>query len=298
MRLLFTIPHFFGRNPSSAVSARHGSLGKPEDRLLALTRCIGALRQLYGASQCVMQLSRKQTDKANQDTAADIDIVVCVSGDRHLLDRMTAMDGQFERRATDENPHMLGFQCRQVLAERHGGYDYYGYLEDDLILHDPCLFVKLAWFNGHVGQDALLLPNRFERSTGPLVHKAYVDGDLKRHLTAPFQNVDDCPWLQGEPMGRRVVFRRPLNPHSGCYFLNPLQMEAWIKSPWFLDRDTSFIGPLESMATLGVMRTFKIYKPAPENANFLEIEHYGSRFISLIRERREHERGDFRKGQT
>ena len=48
-------------------------------------------------------------------------------------------------------------------------------------------------------------------------------------------------------------------------------------------RDTSFVGPLESAATLGIMRTFKVYKPARENANFLEVEHYGRRFSSLIR---------------
>jgi hypothetical protein len=38
----------------------------------------------------------------------------------------------------------------------------------------------------------------------------------------------------------------------------------------FFDRDTSFIGPLESAATLGIMRAFRIYKPAPEHAAFLE----------------------------
>ncbi len=43
------------------------------------------------------------------------------------------------------------------------------------------------------------------------------------------------------------------------------------------------IGPLESAATLGIMRSLKIYKPAPENANFLEVEHHGCRFIRLIR---------------
>ena len=144
--------------------------------------------------------------------------------------------------------------------------------------------MKLAWFNGHVGQDKLLLPNRFEMGSGPLVHKAYVDGDLARRATARFQNVDDCPRLQSEVLGTKVVFRRPLNPHSGCFFLNVEQMQHWAAQPYFLDGDTSFVGPLESAATLGIMRAFKIYKPAPENASFLEIEHYGSRFLSLIRE--------------
>ena len=33
----------------------------------------------------------------------------------------------------------------------------------------------------------------------------------------------------------------------------------------------------------GIMRTFRVYKPAVENANFLEIEHYGTGFISQLR---------------
>jgi hypothetical protein len=59
-------------------------------------------------------------------------------------------------------------------------------------------------------------------------------------------------------------------------------MEYWANQPHFLDRDTRFIGPLESAATLGIMKTFRIYKPAPEHANFLEIQHFGSDFLSLI----------------
>jgi hypothetical protein len=60
-------------------------------------------------------------------------------------------------------------------------------------------------------------------------------------------------------------------------------MDSWAAKPYFLDRDTSFVGPLESAATLGVMKTFRVYKPAPETGAFLEIEHPGTRFLGLIR---------------
>jgi hypothetical protein len=83
-------------------------------------------------------------------------------------------------------------------------------------------------------------------------------------------------------MEQNVKFQRSLNPHSGCYFLNAEQLEYWTKQPHFLDRDCSFIGPLESAATLGMMKTFKIYKPSPANSNFLEIQHFGANFLSLI----------------
>jgi hypothetical protein len=60
-------------------------------------------------------------------------------------------------------------------------------------------------------------------------------------------------------------------------------MEYWARQPYFLDRDVSFVGPLESAATLGIMRTFRVYKPAAESASFLEIEHFGTAFLSMIR---------------
>jgi hypothetical protein len=39
---------------------------------------------------------------------------------------------------------------------------------------------------------------------------------------------------------------------------------------------------LESVATLGIMRTFRIYKPSPAYASFLEVQHFGTAFLNLI----------------
>lgn len=81
-----------------------------------------------------------------------------------------------------------------------------------------------------------------------------------------------------------MTFRRALNPHSGCYFLNANQMAYWASQPYFLDRDTRFVGLLESAATLGIMKTFRVYKTAPEQAGFFEIQHFGKKYLSLIGE--------------
>ena len=62
-------------------------------------------------------------------------------------------------------------------------------------------------------------------------------------------------------------------------------METWARQPYFLDRDTRFVGPLESAATLGIMRTFRVYKAAVESAGFLEIEHFGTSFLGQLRRR-------------
>jgi hypothetical protein len=281
MRLLFAIPHFFDPAPKDR---RHGSLsGDPRPRIASLAHCLAGLKQQFGRPQAVIDIARRTTTPANQTTAVQLDVVVCTTGSHHLLGRLPLGSGYFTHHDTGAEPKLLGYECHAVLRDRLGAYDYYCYLEDDLLIRDPWLFVKLRWFCREFGDDALLMPNRYELARDRIVHKAYVDGPLRPDVTAGFQNVDDKPTLEAEPFGQRVVFRRALNPHSGAFFLNARQMEAWAAKPYFLDRDTWFVGPLESAATLGVMRTFRIYKPAQETAGFLEIEHPGTAFLSRIR---------------
>jgi hypothetical protein len=165
------------------------------------------------------------------------------------------------------------------------GYDYFAYLEDDLIMSDAWFFQKLRWFNNELGDEVLLQPNRVELGPLGLVDKAYIDGDLPRRVTAAFQDVGDQSTMTGHLMGTTVAFQRATNPHAGCFFLNRAQMENWASRPYFLDRSSAFVGPLESAATLGVMRTFRIYKASRESAGFLEIGHYGTAFLSQLRRR-------------
>ncbi len=279
MRILFTIPHYY----QATEEGKHASLDKdPRPRMIALSMGITALRSLYSQSQYMIDIAKCVTFPANQIDTPQIDIVVCTTQNAHLLAHLPLPTGTYHHNQTHAEPMLLGFECQAVLREALGKYDYYCYLEDDLILHDPWLFVKLNWFNHHAGNRCLLQLNRYEVSPNGKVAKAYVDGDLLPHLTAKFQNVQEQPQFIGKVMERAVKFQRTLNPHSGCYFLNAEQMEYWVKQPYFLDRDCSFIGPLESAATLGILKTFKIYKPASSHANFLEIQHFGSSFLNLI----------------
>jgi len=283
MRLLITIPHYW-HAASEQGQRRHGATsGDVEFRRRAFRQCLLSLHRHFGSAQYVMQLASGRTRPANTRLKTLLHVVVCTTGGRHLLDGSGVAPEFYHHHATRAEPMRLGFECHKVLRDRWGNYDYYGYLEDDLIVHDPSLFLKLNWFQGFAGPDTLLLPNRYEGGTEPLVNKAYVDGDLPEHVTAGFQDVHDRPEITGAWLDVPVIFRRPLNPHSGCFFLTGEQLAHWMKQPYFLDGETSFVGPLESAATLGIQRTFRIYKPAVENGSFLEIEHFGSRFLSKLR---------------
>lgn len=281
MRLLFVIPHCF--RPDG--DGRYGSTRKdPRPRLFALASAIHALHQLFGPSQVQIDVGRRVTVPANLPRRNQLRIVLCTTRGLHLVDRLGPTGRHVEHHATDVEPMLLGFEAHRVLAERQGEFDYFCYLEDDLICHDPWLFAKLAWFERRAGDaGALLLPNRYEVAgqNGP-VEKAYIDGDLLPRVAAPFQDVSDRPTRDASFLDRPVVFRRALNPHSGCFFLSAAQMVHWSSQPYFLDRDTSFIGPLESAASLGIMRAFRVYKPVRENADFLEIQHFGTSFLGLI----------------
>jgi hypothetical protein len=279
VRVLFAVAHFYSRDTQGGGKPGHASVGGPEaKRVAALTACIGSVLQHFGG-QYVIDIYRRRLEPAGTGGAADV--VVCTTRGRHVLDLLPLPPDSFTRLETDADPPYLGFECHKALAERLGEYDYYCYLEDDLVLHDPLFFDKLSWFNGQAGDDCALQPNRFERSLGRY-RKVYIDGDIRPGATEAFQNVREHPVLKGRIMGRETSFFRPHNPHSGCFFLNAGQMRVLSERPYFAKPEKDFISPLESAATLHLMRTFRVYKPTPENASFLEIEHHQPNFISLI----------------
>jgi hypothetical protein len=281
VRLLFAIAHLF--DPGSGEG--HGSLrADPRPRVASLAAALVALHRSFGPRQYTIEIAGRRALQANDAGENVVDVVICTTGGRHLLDHLRLPAGAFTHCPTSVDPMLLGFECQAVLRDALGRYDYHCYLEDDLVIHDPAFFAKLAWFAELAGDEALLQPNRYELDARFGGRKAYVDGDLVPEATAPFQDVGDRPVVSGEALGREIVMRRTLNPHAGCYFLSQAQMSAWASRPDFLDRDTSFVGPLESAATLGIMRAFRVYKPEDRCASFLELEHASPAFMSYLDE--------------
>lgn len=279
MKILFAIPHYF----DSAGGGRHASLAPdPQPRVQALAACLATLHHVFGSEQKLIDIARRVVVPANQAQRHEIEIVVCTAGGRHLLAETPIPAQLYWHRPSSAEPSLLGYECQQVFRDSLGRFDYYCYLEDDLLLTDPWFFVKLAWFNRLAGDECLLQPNRYEMLSHVVARKAYVDGPLKPEVYAPFRDLDALPEIAAEALGATILFQPARNPHSGCYFLNAAQMERWAAQPYFLDRAASFVGPLESAATLGILRTFKIYKPAREQAAFLEIQHYGAQFLAQV----------------
>ena len=110
--------------------------------------------------------------------------------------------------------------------------------------------------------------------------KLFVDGQL-RPGTVPdgLQDIGVRPRLVAPALGRSLEFRRVANPHAGCFFVNAAQMATLAEHPAFAKPDSAFCGPLESAATLAIMRCFDVYKPAMPNASFLEVRHLAQRML-------------------
>lgn len=279
MKTLITIPHYYKPN-----SEGHGSYGKnPEHRIRALTNCLFNLHSLFGNSQCVLNIKDKIALPANLQHQNQLDIIICTANQQHILEHLNLPEHFYTHLNTElENPKMLGFECHKALKENLGQYDYYCFMEDDLIINDSQFFKKLIWFNSKAEYINLLQPNRYETSLRGKVLKCYVDGDINPRATENYQNVNEFSHLNANYLAQKIGFQRPLNPHSGCFFLTSQQMEYWASQPYFLDMDTSFISPLESSASLGITKTFRVYKPTVQNADFFEIQHFGDSFLSLI----------------
>jgi len=282
-RVLVVIPHFYALG-----NGFYGSTGSdPSRRMRALEKVIEGLHQSLGSRQAfLLRIQQHVPGKgnghlihANGSLCSELDVKICTTGANHLVRTLDLPGGLFTHQPLEAEPMKIGFACHEVLRSHLGKYDWYCYLEDDLLITDPLFLAKLEWFVGEFGDETTLSPHRFERSLSQPVHKLYHDGSVRPDFTAAWQDITDRRTFDRQLFGTKIHFERWPNPHSGCFFLNARQMEAWASKSYFGDCDSSFAGPLESAASLGIIKTFRQYKPSPANAGFLEIEHLHPRYL-------------------
>lgn len=275
MRVLLAIVHYFKAEEGS----RHSSTDarRRDQRAAALRLAIDSWRGHLGATTA-LNIEHKRFERL-RGAVDSLDIVVLTNGTDHLLDEEHARARGVRHVAVKaENPRMLGFAAQRLFADARNGYDLFCFSEDDLRLGDPGFVARIAAFQDAFGWRRLLMPNRFEwNPQGPTI-KTWIDGDLRPGVTERWRNpLPDEDFLRLGP----ITFRRALNPHSGFHAVTATQLAHWIRQPHFGDGDCSFISPLESAATLGVMKTFPIYKAFGPDAGFLELEHLDNRFSAM-----------------
>lgn len=285
MRLLVAVTHYY-----KAGDGRHGSLGRdPAPRLAALRQVILQLHRLFGEPAATLNHLQRRVDGVG-DGGGGLDIRLCIEEPHHLLEGLADLAGGYTAvPCQPDDPRLLGFCCHQVLAaawqqacEAGSPYDYVAYLEDDIVLTDADFFLKLRQFNRAFGDGYLLMPNRIETAEhlGQL-RRFYIDGQYNPPASAAYRQAEGQV-LALEHLGQPVRFVQPSNLHAGCFFLNAAQAATYFASEASRTVDTSFHGPLESAATLGMLKTFQLMKPALSNGRFLTVEHAGRNFMGLV----------------
>lgn len=274
MRIFVVIPHYVGPADMPDDHAATGSAGDPLPRIAALNETIVCLHRNFGPFRATFE-GRDIDVRDNK-----LDIVIATACDCNVLDRIGLDRSLYDVEYIDDLPQHIPLYAQRLMRARAGAYDFYCYVEDDLAIHDPDFFAKLNWFQENFGKSVLLAPTRVETSFAGTPAKVIVDPELSPEFSAPFRRKGQKPCLEGEWNGRRWIFALPNNPHAASFFLTREQLDYWIAQPTFDDRETSWIGAIESAATLSIGRVFDIYKSIVPDRFFLEIHHAGTAFAS------------------
>lgn len=280
MRILIVIPHYFGFGPRCYGST---DATQKQKRTVSLRTCIATLYQQFAGKQQLLH-DAGVTREVNQKMKHELDVVVCVRGSDHLLEELNLPQDCFRVHSTSiEDPILLGYACYDVFKESVGKYDWYCFLEDDIVINDPLFFCKLNAFYDAVGSARYLLqPNRFELSAWPELSKTYVDGPLWLD-NEEFMAKQRFPGCLDEvviPFGNFNFRATPAeNTHSGCFFLTEIHLRHMLEQPWYGEKVIGYAGRLESAANMYIFTLFNVFKPASECSSFLEVYHHHQKFI-------------------
>lgn len=273
MRLLITIPHFFAANSETARHGSHRGSQRPL-RAQALEHSLLRLHSLFRRDKVFAVNHAQRGFEAAPATDHTLDIAIVTVAEHHLLADINTPPSLYRHHVVEGDPLYLGFACHSLVKESLGRYDYYGYFEDDLIIYDPMFFDKLNFFNATKKDPVCLFqPHRYELALGEsadkkqLAHKVYNDycGAHQRHSD---------PSLRFVALGRPITIERSTQPHAGCWFLNETQARLFVESDYFGWRgQLLWNSPLDTAATWGIARVFKVYKTALDSLDFFEVEH-------------------------
>ena len=276
MRVLVVTCHYFGQKTDGSTAAIFSSQLDPLARIAAVNASFVALHRHFGPRRHGKDPSTRLPEDRTPERTLDI-VVLQVPG-KGLLDSIGIDPGCYAIEYFDGPPMMLCFEAQRVLRERVGGYDVYAVIEDDMVIHDPLFLDKVATFARAFGDRTLLQPTRYEMAQSGTPAIVVGDPTLSSDTLAPFRRAGQKERLTMDWLGREQTFVLPQNPHASGYFLTDAQLRHWIGTPWFYDRDASWVGPIESAMSLSVGRAFDVYRPGFPDPFFLSIEHYGTRY--------------------
>lgn len=210
----------------------------------------------------------------------DLQIVINTIPNRHVTRFLPSYQQAKITVVEQENvePMLVGFRAQDEFIERVEKFDWFVFLEDDIIINDSTFIDKIECFNRNSNNlKYILLPHRYEMLDG---QKTYIDFTYSEK-----ENTASLTWnkLSIVTIGS-VEFCEFCNPHSGFYCLSQSQLKLWIDSGRFWKNQDIIAGPLESAATFCLFETFSLYKPHPDFMHFLEVQHWDSKYSQYMKD--------------
>jgi hypothetical protein len=165
------------------------------------------------------------------------------------------------------DPMYVGFRIHDEFERRIDEGDWFLYIEDDILIQDAWFLPRIDAFNRWVCDPReLLIPNRYELYEGA---KYYIDLTIDPSVAWGRISAFEFSGLQ---------FAECSNPHGGLFMLTREQVQLWTASGrTFRDCEVS-VGPLESAVTFALCESFRLFKPAPRNCNYLEVRHFDTKY--------------------
>ena len=279
-RILVVIAHFFKDEMNSKYSSTNGA--KKDERQKALIESISGWLTLSKSNRHI-DVSNKHFINTPSDIG--IDIIIVKNDENHLISSILKAHKNIKTTQVNvDDTRYLPFAAHHVMKNNLDKYDWFVYSEDDLYVGDPDFFEKVKRFNEKFGNEFVIMPNRFEMNLNCSEPKTFVDGfnqhpEFIKYLEKLNKVEQKSNMI--EHFGKMVKFEQAKNPHSGCFIINSFQLKEWTRKKFFGKLDSEFVSPLESAATHGMIKTFKVMKPSPENAEWLEIRHLDTKFSNL-----------------
>ncbi len=240
--------------------------GAPPARLLIVVTHV-AKQESHHATSKHEKLSAVLTGIRQSFAHLSYEVIINTLPGLHIMDQLPPdlTAGMTIHEEADPEPMLIEFRVQDLFAARREQFDYFLFLEDDIVVQDTLYLDKFQLFNRFMANPKfLLMPNRYEIS-GPT--KVYIDQDRYSKLAGV--EIDG------------LKFSECANIHSASYLLSREQLDLWLASGRRLYRQISYIGPLESAASGCLMEVFSVYKPAPPNLRFLEVRHHDKCYVDV-----------------
>jgi len=172
------------------------------------------------------------------------------------------------------DPMYVEFDAYNIFESAKDEFDYFIFLEDDILLSDSWFLEKIKKFNAlSPYKHFLLQPHRFEYFKGV---KHYLDQTTVRIDKQTIFNYADFLKVDLFDNVSLCVYQ---NPHSGFYCLSKEQLYIWIKSGNKWKNQVVAFGILESAATFCLYENFQFLSPHPNSLGYFEVQHYGNKYI-------------------